>query len=161
MLNGLTFPVSSWPSDLPFVGILDAQVMDLCQWPPEGDNSWQSAGCMCVHALKSIHTHTHISLVAYPNNNRGVRHTESPFKTKTLAYLLSIDLPTMATPALNHKGPGAEVTGLGLCEIEARGIRGHKQHSGRKGPNSPHWYFYAFLLLSQAHQPVISFRELL
>ena len=83
-----------------------------------------------------IHTHTHISLVAYPNNNRGVRHTESPFKTKTLEYLLSIDLPTMAMPALNHTGPGAEVTRLGLWEIEARGIRGHKQQSGRKGPDS-------------------------
>ena len=88
-----------------------------------------------------IHTHTHISLVAYPNNNRGVRHTESPFKTKTLEYLLSIDLPTMAMPALNHTGPGAEVTRLGLWEIEARGIRGHKQQSGRKGPDSPHGIF--------------------
>ena len=114
-----------------------------------------------THTCARTHTHTHISLVAYPNNNRGVRHTESPFKTKTLEYLLSIGLPTMAMPALNHTGPGAEVTRLGLWEIEARGIRGHKQQSGRKGPDSPHWYFYAFLLLSQAHQPVISFRELL
>ena len=76
-------------------------------------------------------------------------------------YSLSIDLPTVATPALNCTGPGARVTGLGLYETEAGGIRGHKQQSGRKSPDCPHWYFYEFLLLSQTHQPVISFRELL
>ena len=91
---------------------------------------------MRMHACKSVHTHTrahthtrthtHVSLVAYPNNNRGIRHTESPFKTKTLEYLLGIDLPTMTMPVLNHTGPGSGVTGPGLCEIEARGIRGHK-----------------------------------
>ena len=60
----------------------------------------------------------------------------------------------MAAPVLNHTRPGTGVTGLGLYEIEAGGIRGNKLQPGRKGPDSPHCYFC--VLPALPGPPVIS-----